>query len=132
MMVHPYVLEMLAHERQAELERDARRARRGAKPPAAAPAGAADRITIRCARAADVAAVEALHALNGLVPTDAWLVADLDGAVAAALTADGVAVADPFRPSAHLVSLLSFRAEQLAPRARRFRLRGRRALRPAI
>ena len=54
------------------------------------------------------------------------LVAEVDGSIEAALALDGgLAVADPFRPSALDLQLLSIRARQLggdAPRRRGHRL----------
>ena len=73
-------------------------------------------ITIRLARADDAPALAELAALDGKpVPAGTVLLAEDRGSARAALAlADGTAVADPFQPTADLVSLLELRAAQMA------------------
>ena len=97
--------------------------------------GRAD-VVIRAATPADGAALVRLGSLDGnraagelladAAADHAVLVAEVDGSVEAALALDGgLAVADPFRPSALDLQLLSVRARQLGgdvPRRRGHRL----------
>lgn len=72
-------------------------------------------ITVRRATRADGAALARLAALDSrVVPAGELVVAELDGELWAAASGSGEAIADPFRPTADLVSLLSLRARQLA------------------
>jgi hypothetical protein len=77
----------------------------------------------------NVAAVEPL----GSVPAGTARVAEVDGEILAALSlGDGIALADPFRPTAALLRLLDLRAAQLRGTGRRRAWRPRfRPLRPA-
>ena len=89
-------------------------------------------ISIRRAVEADRAVIERLAALDSApAPTGAILIAEVgDEPQAAMQIATGVTVADPFRPTANLVELLSHRAASLRDSSvlsRRFRLRQRRA-----
>ena len=72
-------------------------------------------LNIRRAAAADEFAVRRLAALDSAFPpTGDVLLAEMDGELWAALSVDsGHAVADPFRPSGHLVELLRLRAQAL-------------------
>lgn len=72
-------------------------------------------ITIRPLRDGDGTAVERLAELEERpVPPGPLLVADVEGTVEAALALEsGEALANPFTPSAEIVSLLELRAEQL-------------------
>jgi hypothetical protein len=72
-------------------------------------------LTIRLARPDDAPALEALAELDSQrAPRGAVLVADVDGALWAAVSLDDHhAVADPFRLSGELVFLLHERARQL-------------------
>jgi hypothetical protein len=93
-------------------------------------------VVIRIATPADAAALVRLGELDsnrsaGQLLADAAadpavLVAEVDGSIEAALALDGgLAIADPFRPSAVDLQLLSMRARQLggdAPRRRGHRL----------
>jgi hypothetical protein len=93
-------------------------------------------VVIRRAYPDDVAALERLASLDSRRPiTGAALVAERDGRILAALSLDdGRAIADPFAPTADLVSLLHLRAEA-ASTSRRDGIRRRRAVpgrRPAI
>jgi hypothetical protein len=72
-------------------------------------------ITIRAATDGDGAALARLQELDGhVLPTGPRLLAETGGRiVAAAELRSGSAVADPFAPSAGVVSLLQLRADQL-------------------
>jgi hypothetical protein len=78
-------------------------------------------LTIREAQAGDEAALRDLAARDSSrVPSGRLLVAEVDGELqAAAPLAGGPAIADPFRPTETLVSLLQLRAAQLRTLARR-------------
>ena len=79
-------------------------------------------LTLRYATSADAEALERLAQLDSAhVPAGTVLAAAVDGDVWAAVSVEyGDAVADPFRPSGELVSLLQERARQM----RRQRPRG--------
>ena len=72
-------------------------------------------LTIRCAGPGDASALSHLAALDSsLIPAGELLLAELGGELAAALSiASGHVIADPFRRTAELVSILRLRAEQL-------------------
>ena len=72
-------------------------------------------LTIRIAYPDDRAALERLATLDARpLPAEPLLVAEVDGELRAALPlAGGGAIADPFRPTAPLVSLLGLRAAQI-------------------
>jgi hypothetical protein len=72
-------------------------------------------ITIRPLREEDVAAVERLAELEERrVPAGKLLLADVEGTIEAAVSVEsGEAIANPFAPSAAIVSLLELRADQL-------------------
>jgi hypothetical protein len=80
-----------------------------------------DSVTIRPAFPDDAGAVARLAALDSArVPAGPLLLAEVDGAIWAALALDGGrAIADPFRPTAALVELLRGRAAQLRAGQRR-------------
>lgn len=94
-------------------------------------------VTVRRANVGDEAALAALAALDSArPPVGAVLVAESDARLLAALPlGSGRPIADPFEPTAELVSLLELRAAQLAeePRRRRVgdRLRALLRARPA-
>jgi hypothetical protein len=71
--------------------------------------------TIREARPADADALSRLAELDSArVPAGRILVGEVDGELVAAVPmAGGPAIADPFRPTSALVSLLGLRAAQL-------------------
>jgi hypothetical protein len=88
-----------------------------------------DTLAIRRARPADAAALRRLAELDSAPApiSGSVLVAEVDGELRAALVLEaGAAIADPFHPTADLVSLLSARARQLAPAAPPATRRGRR------
>jgi hypothetical protein len=94
----------------------------------------AEHIAIRRATEADAAALERLAALDSApAPSGEALIAEVgDEPLAALAIVSGAAIADPFRPTAHLVELLRLRAASLReaadpPR----RLRRRRTYRAA-
>jgi hypothetical protein len=94
-----------------------------------------ERLVLRRSGADDAAALLRLAQLDGAPrPTEAVLVAELDGEVLAAVPFDGGrAIADPFRPTAELVELLRARTRLLAATAPTRRLpRLRPHLRPRI
>lgn len=79
-------------------------------------------VTMRVAGAADDASIRRLAALDSQpAPTGDLLVAEIGGEVRAAVALDGTAaIADPFRPTADVVSLLRERAAQMgSPREQR-------------
>jgi hypothetical protein len=93
-------------------------------------------VVIRTASPADAPALVRLGALDsnrsagellaGAAADHAVLVAEVDGSLEAALALDGgLAIADPFRPSALDLQLLSIRARQLRGDTRRRRGRRR-------
>jgi hypothetical protein len=95
----------------------------------------AETVTIRMAVPADSEALDCLAQLDSAPPPAPvpMLVAEVGGELRAALPLrGGRAIADPFRPTADLVAILTERARQLAPprrAARRWRLpRARRPL----
>lgn len=73
-------------------------------------------LTIRPAFPDDAAALERLAQLDSSeVPTGELLIAEVDGGPAAAMAIQGGAViADPFQPTAALITLLAERARQLS------------------
>jgi hypothetical protein len=123
MPVYPYVLAALARDRLVDLDERARRAaaRRAARdndepgfrPAMRAPAETA--VAIRRATLADGDAVARLAALDSRPrPRGPLLVGERDGELVAALALeDGSVVANPFRFTSDVVSLLRLRAEQL-------------------
>lgn len=74
-------------------------------------------IVIRRATDDDALALERLSQLEGLdVPPEPLLVAEVDGIVQAALSIEtGAAIADPFKPTANLVSMLESHARPVEP-----------------
>jgi hypothetical protein len=69
-----------------------------------------DYITLRWACADDRDAVAALAALDSRpVPAGRVLLAEVDGTLRAAATAEGAVLADPFVPTEHVVHLLRAR-----------------------
>lgn len=89
--------------------------RNGTHAPPASVAHGRDRITIRLATDADGAALSDLAGLaDRPLPPAPLLVAETDGCLVAARSLRGrQAIADPFRLTADVVSLLDLRAAQL-------------------
>ncbi len=75
----------------------------------------AHELTLRYANAADAAALDALAQLDSRrAPRGLVLLAEVDGTAWGAVSLDdGHVVADPFRPTAELVALLTERARQM-------------------
>jgi hypothetical protein len=74
----------------------------------------AESVTIRGAEPGDLMALARLAQLDGSAPGfDAVLVAEQDGAIVAAITADGSALADPFR---HTQGVIDFMRSETAAR----------------
>jgi hypothetical protein len=113
-MMHPQFRIDLLHERSHQLELDVRRThllagRSRPVPPTA------EAVALRLCSVHDDAALERLAVLEGRpVPRGSFVLAEVDGTVVAALPlAGGAVLADPFRPTAHLLPLLRLRASQL-------------------
>jgi len=85
---------------------------------------------LRLCRVDDDPALEMLAILSGgRVEDGRYVLAEVDGTIVAGLPlAGGEVIADPFRPTAHLLPLLHLRAEQLARPARSGGLLSRLAL----
>ena len=111
--MHPELSLMMANDRIAGLQRDARRYRRSrassTRPPQ--PVRAAIQLRLSACREE----LERLAALSEQPLHDGdWLVADVDGVpVAAVSVEDGTTVYDPFRPTTQAVSLLKLRRKQV-------------------
>jgi len=77
-----------------------------------------DAVTIRPARESDLPALQRLAERDcASIPDGSLLVAERDGEIDAALAIEsGAAIADPFKPTADLVSLLRARAKLLRKR----------------
>jgi hypothetical protein len=107
--MNPFFSKELAEQHIGDLRREARASR--------LPDGWADDdgLTVRAATQRDSEAVRLLAALEGVsMPRGRVLVAQVGDDVVAALPLEGGGpLADPFRPSAHLVELLQLRARQL-------------------
>jgi hypothetical protein len=120
--MHPFFSQSMIRAHERELDRYGRTAHtlRGARRKAA---GQEPSVTIRLARPQDGEALVRLAQLEGRSrPEGAYVVAEIDGSVVAALPlAGGAPLGDPFRRTAHLVPLLELRAKQLtsAPRRRK-------------
>jgi hypothetical protein len=135
--VHPEIRSMMGNERQAELLREAavariaREARRRNRE-VTRPADDA-RVTLRLDRVGDGKRLRELADLSCRTLTNgALVVAETEGRLVAALpVSGGLALTDPFEPTAHVVPLLELRAAQIRRAGltsrRRFRLLPRRA-----
>jgi hypothetical protein len=90
-------------------------------------------VVMRAARGSDGIALARLAALDSKpAPRGEVLIAEVDGALHAALQLDGgVMLADPFKPTADLVALLELRAGDARRRRARRGLAERLRLRPA-
>lgn len=119
--MHPDFLQRTLHDKGRELELGAQRALLAQKPQATpAPSEA---VVLRLCSVHDDDVLENLGQLEGVsVPSGRLVVAEVDGIVVAAYPLGvGSPLADPFRPTAHLMPLLELRARQLAPGERRGR-----------
>jgi hypothetical protein len=138
--VHPLIASALLTQliREPRVSSRRRTDARGTPRPTRRQSASADGgdVVIRAASPADAPALVRLGALDGnraagelladAAAHHAVLVAEVDGSIEAALAIDGgLSVADPFRPSALDLQLLSMRARQLGghvPRHRGHRL----------
>jgi hypothetical protein len=129
MMHPPFFHELVMAERKRDLERNLRLAehrRRRVERPVLPPV----QVTLRLCRAGDAGVLRDLATLSGeAAPTGTCVLAEVEGRVVAALPlAGGPVLADPMRPTGHVVPLLQLRARQLngrPPRRRPPRLRFR-------
>lgn len=134
MLYHVDLLTVVGADRRREAIELARRSelaaalRRPPAPPRGIPTGD---VAIRLSRASDAAALQRLAVLSEkpLEPVVSLVVAETEGELVAAvpLSGKGAVLADPFRPTSGLVSLLQVRAQQVRSavprRARRWGLR---------
>jgi hypothetical protein len=135
--MHPLIAAALSTQLAQPAARPHRRAAsRGTPQRPGRTVDASGDVVIRAATPADAPALVRVGTLDGnrsggellaaAAADHAVLVAEVDGSVEAALALDGgLAVADPFRPSALDLQLLAMRARQLggdAPRRRGHRL----------
>jgi hypothetical protein len=113
-MLHPEFRRVLIAEHEHHLADEALRARslRGDRERHSRPV---DPVLLRLCRLDDDPALELLAALEGRpAPAGRYVVAEVSGSIVAALPlAGGKPLADPFRPTAHLLPLLRLRADQL-------------------
>jgi hypothetical protein len=116
--MNPHLNLQISRAQQAELARRVEGARHGA----AHDTGA----TVRLATASDGAALERLSQLEGRrLPAGPTLVAERHGEVLAAISLEGEAIADPFRPTAELIELLEHGLARLRAAGGRGSRRGR-------
>ena len=123
--MHPQFRIDLLHDRRRQLESDLRRSQLLAEPRRDAPPD--ESVALRLCSVHDDPAIERLALLEGKpVPQGRMILAEVDGEIVAALPLrGGEPLTDPFRPTAHLLTLLRLRAAQLEqalaePRAGRF------------
>jgi len=127
--MHPFISETIVRGNQRELERMTSDVYRRRRPPAVRQVPAKEPVLLRLTTIRDVEALQRLAQLECLPEPDGrCVVAEVDGSVVAALPLrGGRLLADPFRPTAHLVPLLELRAKQLeavSGQARRGGIRG--------
>ncbi len=125
--MHPDFLQITIDENARELELGAQRAFL-TQQPEQTPAPA-ETVVLRLCSVHDDEVLDSLAQLEGMPsPSGRFIVAEVDGVLVAAYPlGHGSALADPFRPTAHLIPLLELRARQLAPEKRRghgFHFRG--------
>jgi hypothetical protein len=110
--MNPFFSNEMAKQHIGDLRREARASR---VPEGFGELDEDDGLTVRAATQRDSEAVRLLAALEGVqMPTGPVLVAQVGDEVMAALPLEGGGVlADPFRPTKHLVDLLELRARQL-------------------
>jgi len=118
--MHPEFLQQAIGENERTLERSARQAQLG-RPWSDVPPATIEPVILRLCTVRDDCILDRLAELEGkAAPRGRYVVAEIDGAVVAALPLGiGAVLADPFRPTAHLVPLLELRAKELAPAPRR-------------
>ena len=122
MSMHPEIMRIMATEHVKVLQHDA--ARRVRPTQRQATADTRD-VELRLCRVSDDPELERLAELEGRqVPDGRLVIAAIRGCIVAALpVAGGLALADPFTRTAHIVPLLELRAAQLRepePRRRLF------------
>jgi hypothetical protein len=119
--MHPDFLQMSIDDKARELDLAAQRAFL-AQQPRQTPAPA-ETVVLRLCSVHDDDILDSLAQLEGVPsPSGRLVVAEVDGLVVAAYPlGSGTPLADPFRPTAHLMPLLELRARQLAPEERRGR-----------
>jgi hypothetical protein len=127
--MHPFISETIVRTRERELERAVRNIH-SRQQEATVRQPAKESVLLRLTTIGDAEAIERLAALEGMPEPDCrCIVAEIDGTVVAALPLrGGKFMADPFRPTAHLVPLLELRAKQLAASTRTQRPTGLRRL----
>ena len=115
--MHPSFRTAILQDNRRELERALRIAYllRDAEPVRAVPAEPVEPVVLRLSRIQDDVALDTLGRLEGRpVSAGCYVVAEIAGEIVAALPLDrGTPLADPFRPTAHLLPLLELRAKQL-------------------
>jgi hypothetical protein len=113
--MHPAFREAMLYDNRRDLERRLTTAyfRHDRQ---AAPAAPPESVLLRLCRVQDDEALIRLAALSGSpAPEGRCVLAEVGGVVVAALPlGPGPTLADPFRPTAHLLPLLELRARQLA------------------
>ena len=113
--MHPFYSETIVRTRERELARAVRDIhRRWETTTVRQPVK--ESVLLRLTTIGDVDAIERLAALDSAPAPDCrCVVAEIDGTLVAALPLrGGNVIANPFRPTAHLVPLLELRAKQLA------------------
>jgi hypothetical protein len=120
--MHPEFRREMIHEQERRLEEAAARSSRLAQR-AERPQVADEVVALRLCNVHDDATLEQLALLEGRpAPQGRFVVAEIGGEVVAALPLRGGApLADPFRPTAHLLPLLRLRASQLEAQPLRIR-----------
>ena len=121
-MTHPQFRIDTLHQRSRELASRIDRTPMLGDEPAREEVSDGD-VSLRLGRVSDDVILQRLAALEGrMAPQGRHLLAEVEGAAVAALAlAGGEFLADPFRPTAHLLPLMRLRAAQLGapPRSRR-------------
>ena len=114
--MHPEFSQMTIHDQQRDLDRRVRAAFvERTFPEVPEPS---DAVVLRLCRVDDDPALERLAILDGRpAPAGRYVVAEVDGTVvAAASLSSGAVLADPFKPTAHLLPLLELRLAQTRAR----------------
>jgi hypothetical protein len=112
--MHPFFSESMVRSHSRELDRAVRDVYR-VRPLTEAVHTTKEPVLLRLATVGDAGAIERLATLDcAPVPASRCVVAEVGGTIVAALPlTGGKVIADPFRPTAHLVPLLELRAQQL-------------------
>ena len=118
--MHPEFLQQAISDNERSLEQTTRRAHLH-RPWTDLPAATIEPVILRLCTVRDDCTLDRLAELEGkAAPRGRYVVAEIDGTVVAALPlGSGALLADPFRPTAHLVPLLELRAKELIPAPRR-------------